>query len=379
MHVGTRHAASAGWAIWCVSWLIMIGLLLLGRITSIPDHVYLAAGQRWIDRQPLYDLSHIDGFQYFPQSALLLSVFSRLGSPLDAIVWRALGWGLYALSIWRFAHKLIPTRAAECFLIATGLAIGPAIGNLSNGQANLILAALMSHVAIDLIERRWWRATLILTFGFALKPLMVVMLLLCLALYRPLSWRVPLALGVVFAAPFLLRDAEYVITQYTECLAKLKLSENPDRLFEDIRGLLASLGWLMPHVTYLVVRVCAAVVTLALCWMAQHRSREPRTSFLIGAFAASYLMLFNPRTLSTSYVMVGSSASLMAAVYLLQRRLRPLSIMLGILLAWTLSYHVLGFIEHWLRPLACIAFCVVLVREALAPHDQLSPTTEVTR
>jgi hypothetical protein len=357
----------------------MIGLLLLGRITSIPDHVYLDAGQRWIDHLSLYDLSNIDGFQYFPQSALLLSVFSRLGSPWGAIFWRALGWGLYALAIWRFTHKLTPTHAAECFLLTTALAIGPSIGNLSNGQANLILAALMSHVAVDLIEHRWWRATAILALGFALKPLMIVLLLLCIALYRPLIWRLPLALGVVFAAPFLLRDNAYVMAQYSDCLAKLKLCENPDRLFEDTRGLLASVGWLLSHATYLVVRGCAAVATFGLCWLARTRCRDPRTSFLIAAFAASYLMLFNPRTLSTSYVMVGSSAALLASVYLLQRRWRPLSIMLGILFAWTLSYHVVGFVEHWLRPLACFAFCIVLTREALAPQEDPPLRTDAGR
>jgi hypothetical protein len=46
------------------------------------------------------------------------------------------------------------------FLIATVLALGPALGSLANGQANLALGALTLHVVADLSARRRWRVTL---------------------------------------------------------------------------------------------------------------------------------------------------------------------------------------------------------------------------
>jgi hypothetical protein len=42
------------------------------------------------------------------------------------------------------------------------------------------------------------------------------------------------------------------------------MTSTPDRLFEDLRGLLASLGWWMPHPLFLALRALAALGVLAL-------------------------------------------------------------------------------------------------------------------
>jgi hypothetical protein len=43
------------------------------------------------------------------------------------------------------------------------------VAALGNGQAKLALVALALHVSVDLIERNWWRASALLTFGVGLK------------------------------------------------------------------------------------------------------------------------------------------------------------------------------------------------------------------
>jgi alpha-1,2-mannosyltransferase len=358
-----RYGRQAAWLIWLVAFAIMIDLLLAGRLESIPYHVYAAAGRRWLDRAPLYELKSIDGFQYFPQSALLFAPFAWLGTPVGDVAWRALGWLLYASGIWRLARRLAPAYAAECFLVASCLAVVPATGSLGNGQANLMIAALTLHVAADLISQRWWRATLVVCGGFALKPLMVVLLLLVWALYRPLRWRIPLTLALIVALPWLLRPHAYVVAQYEDCWIKLGMCATPDRLFEDLRGLLATLGWVMPHTLYLVVRLVAALAVLGVCLRARLRTPEPYATFLIASLAVSYLMLFNPRTLSTSYAMTASCAGLLTSLYLLQRRTIAALVLLAVLASWTISYHLFPFVVQWLRPSACIVFAIVLIRE----------------
>lgn len=361
---GDRSALVAAGTLWCLGFALMIGLLLAGRLDSIPYHVYAAAGRRWLAHAPLYETETIDGFQYFPQSALLLAPFAWFGSPWGDVAWRATNWALYALGIWRVSRLLAPNRAPACFLLATCLAIASATGSLGNGQANLAIAALTLHVAAELMQQHWWLATAILALGFALKPLMVVLLLLVWVVYRPMAWRIPLALGSVFGVPWLLRDNAYVMAQYAACATKLSMCAAPDRLFEDLRGLLATFGWLMPHSTYWVVRlVAAACVLLTVLWT-RRRVPEPHASFLLAGFAGSYLMLFNPRTLSTSYVMTVSFAAIASALYLLQRRVRAALAALSIVLAWTISYRVFSCLEHWLRPLACIAFGALLTCQA---------------
>jgi hypothetical protein len=90
---------------------------------------------------------------------------------------------------------------------------------------------------------------------------------------------------------------------------------------------------------------------------------------LTAALAAGYLMLFNPRTLSSSYVMTASFAGIFAAVQLFEHGRALGLVMVFACLAWTVNrhWHGFAFTQYWLKPAAGVAFLVVLVREALAP------------
>jgi len=363
------HDLALAVSIWCATFVVVVSRVLAGQVEAIPFGVYSAAAERWLAHQPLYETQTIDGFQYFPQSAMLFAPFTLLGFTAASVAWRGLWWGLYAFGIWRVAALLAPTRDRRAFLIATCLALGPAVGSLGNGQANLALGALTLHVTADLSGRRWWRATALLALGLALKPLMAVLLLLAWALYRPMVWRLPLALLAVGLAPVLVNDAPYLISQYATCVKKLSMTSTPDRLFEDLRGVLASLGWLMPHPVFLALRALAALGVLWICWLVRRTIREPQAAVLLAALAAGYLMLFNPRTLASSYVMTSSLAGLFAAAYLFERHRSAMLALVLACLAWTLNRHWHGFqfIQNWLKPCACLAFLAILAHEALAP------------
>jgi hypothetical protein len=93
---------------------------------------------------------------------------------------------------------------------------------------------------------------------------------------------------------------------------------------------------------------------------------EPLASCHVMALALSYLMLFNPRTLSTSYVMVAGFAAVLAPAYAWRRQPLKAAAFAGCALAWNMNHHVLGFVEHWHNALACCVFVVLLVRETHA-------------
>ncbi|MDB4985033.1 MAG: hypothetical protein JWN04_211 [Myxococcaceae bacterium] len=356
--------------LWLAAIAIPVSLLFLGRLHAIPYGEYIAAGQRLLLHQPLYDLSNIDGFQYLPQSAFLFAPLAALGSPWGDVLWRALGWTAYAFGIRRLCAQLLPLRSDSAFLLSTALAIGPAFTNLINGQANLLIAALALHATGEMTHRRWWRATACLAFGLCIKPLMAVPLLLAFALYTPMRWRLALGLTIAFAAPWLFVEHAYVLAQYRDCAAKLRLCADPDRLFEDLRGLLATAGLVLSPSVYLVTRVAAAAGVLLLSWSAQKRLSQTRSAFIACALALSYLMLFNPRTLTSSYVMPGGCAALLGAQYLLQRRVGAALVTLAVILAWSINHHVVPWVEYWLRPLACLAFFGVLTREAFGDGSE---------
>jgi hypothetical protein len=188
-----------------------------------------------------------------------------------------------------------------------------------------------------------------------------------------------------FVAPLLLGDTSYWIEQYTMCASKLSMTSTPNRLFEDLRGLFAPLGWLMPHPLYLVIRALAAGAALWICWRARRNVREPQATVLIAALAAGYLMLFNPRTLSSSYTMTSCMAGLFAAAYLFERQpARALTLSLTALV-WTVNRHWPGFsfIQGWLKPAACVVFDALLIREVFAPvqcwRTPVAPCLQVNR
>lgn len=360
-----RFGLHAGVALWILVYAATIALLLDGRIDARPYGVYAAAGARFLAREPLYELVTIDNFQYFPQAAILFSPFSWLGSPWGDLAFRALGWTLLALGVWRVASRLAPARPRAAFFLATCLTVGVGAGGLGNGQANMFVAAVMLLSAADLIDRRYTRAAATLALGLALKPLVIVMALLVGVLHRPMAWRLALALALVFVAPWLVADHAWVVAQYADCVAKLELAGTPEavdsRRFEDLRGMLSVAGWLMPHGIYLAVRAAAAVGTLALAAWARVRLREPWATTMLTAFAAGYLMVFNARTMSTSYVILASIAAPIAASLILEGRRRVASAIAALIVACSVSHHGVPFVKLWVKPLSALVIASILV------------------
>lgn len=358
--------------IWAAVFIVVLSLRLTDKIHGNSYAFYEAAGHRWLNREPLYDLTTIEGFQYFPQAALMFAPLAALGWPWGNILWRVLEWGLLIFGVRRCTAELIPTRRDEGFLLASCFAVGPAIGPLGNGQANLLLAALSLHVAADIMQGRWWRGAGVAAFGVAMKPMFAVLALLVLALYRPMRWRIPLALFVAFLVPWLVADPAYVAEQYATLLPKLSLGAKPEPHYEDLRGMVATFGWVIPHHVATVLRVAAALATLAIGVVARRRVREPYAVALIVGLAAAYLMVFNPRSQSSSYAIPGAIVAVLAAMYLYERRKGAFAVALVVQVAFTLNHNYLLPIELWLKPLASIALGVFLTHEALGLRPRLS-------
>ena len=218
-----------------------------------------------------------------------------------------------------------------------------------------------------------------LALGLALKPLMIVIVLLVMGTYRPVRWRAVCAMIAVFGLPWLLRDPSWLAHQYAVCLRKLAMCAAPDREFEDVRGLLSSVGIALSDGEYLALRALAAAAMFAFASFARAFVREPMTSVLIGALAMSYLMLFNPRTQATWYVMIAAFAGVLAARYLLRGRARATLLLIVITVAWDVSANVAGWSKYWLKPLGACVFLVLLVREAVAGSGHGSSLRQLAR
>ena len=352
-----------GTSIWLVAYITVIGLVLVGSIQEVPYRVYEGAGLRWVANQQLYDTRNIDGFQYFPSSAWIFSAFARLGRPGGGCTWRALSLALYVWGLWRSSKRISSVHPGACFVIATCASVAVVSRGLGNGQANLLLAALSLHVATDLSRQSWWRVCASLALGLAVKPLFVVLVLSVWAVYGQLWWRLPLVLGGVFGAPWCWRDPAWLARQFRDSWTKIIECSKPDRLFEDVRGLFATFGPTIPHDTYLWIRMIAAFGVLAVAWETRSRIREPFASFMVASVAMSYLMIFNPRTQSNSYVMTAPFVSLLGSRYVVRRRYAEAIVLFFIGMTWNLGDRWFTPFKYWLKPSSCILFLGMMLRE----------------
>lgn len=354
---------AGAYAAWGLTYAGMIACLLAGRLNAVPYHAYVDAGHRWLTRAPLYDLSNIDGFQYLPQSAAFFALFARLGPPYADVLWRGLCLAGYVSGQRRLSRFVSLGHSAWSFSIATGLSIIPVGNVLSNGQANLALAALSLHAVAALLLRRYWLLSTMLACGFALKPLMLVPLLVVVALDPQTRLRTLACLVLLALWPFVSAGPDYVLQQYADCMRKLQVCAQPERLFEDLRSMLFLVHIRPSERAFFELRAAFAVLTLVACGISRRRLREPLASCHVMALALSYLMLFNPRTLSTSYVMVAGFGSLLTAAYWARRRQLTAAALAGCTLIWNLNHHVVPPIVNWSNALGCCAFVAVLLRE----------------
>jgi hypothetical protein len=110
--------------------------------------------------------------------------------------------------------------------------------------------------------------------------------------------------------------------------------------------------------------VVFALVYLGLSAMAAQRTTHRDAAWIIGALSADYLMLFNPRTETCSYVFLGPFVASLALFYAMQpsRKWFGYALALAALgLACDAIPVIHGYTDRWLKPLIALLFLPVLV------------------
>ncbi|SPF31465.1 membrane hypothetical protein [Syntrophobacter sp. SbD1] len=199
------------------------------------------------------------------------------------ILWRFCGTILLAAGVWRFLRELFGADIARAFLYASLFTMPLCLDSLRNGQANMMLTALIVHAAACLPRRQWWSAAVLMALALGTKPLGVVLLLLSVVVYAPLRWRLVSALAVLALLPFLFMPADYVLAQYRAFLANMQVcASEAEHRFADIGGVIRTFGWELPTGISKLVRVAAGGLTLGLWMMGARRLR--------GTFRAMWLL-----------------------------------------------------------------------------------------
>jgi alpha-1,2-mannosyltransferase len=374
------------WAAW-----IIVGLLFAVILTDVALHpdkhttmptYRLASTQWWAGIDPYSERQH-DGFFYFPQAALLFTPFNLPGFAGD-LLWRACIFGLFLYALVRLNRFFLARNRApdaKTFLLLCLLAVPSSMASLRNAQFDLPLAALIVLITAEVALARWTAAAAWISLAVALKPLAVVPTLLFGALQPKLIPRIAVGLLIILALPFLHWSPAFVAHEYTRCVQALTMASKGDEpRYSDLAALLSKAGYDAPLAFKTVVRVIFAGVYLGLGFMAVRRLSRVESAWTIGALAADYLMLFNPRTETCSYVTLGPFVASLALLYAQENRKA---------LAYALGFAAIGFAcdgfpklghfsihdltDRWLKPFIALLFLPALIHFIFARQKSTLP------
>ena len=323
MQVSDKQAEKSAWFGWLALFLATAAMVLAGSNRSVVP-AYRTAAMNWFAGQGIYDGTGVGGFVYFPQAAILFAPFAMVPQAMGEVLWRLVNTGVFALGLRGFAGLGYQRSGKNLFPLMTLVAIPLAWDCAKNGQATLIMAGFMLLAIADIARCRWWRAVLWLSLSVAMKPLAIVLVLLVLAIDRPLSWRLLLGLAALGLSPFLTQSPAYVMQQYAAFLHNSTTAAHVGVVVQGWTSPFSALrlvGVELTEQVQMAIRLSAAVGTLALCFLARRRYDANRSAIYVYSLAALYLILFSPRTENNTYAMLGPSiAVFLSLAFLAEKR-----------------------------------------------------------
>jgi Glycosyltransferase family 87 len=358
----------AAWGLWLLAFLVIAGDVVRHPLKHTTTPTYRLAVSQWWAGQDPYSLRNHDGFLYLPQAALLFTPFTWMPPLAGDLLWRLVVFGLFAYAVvrlYRFFLSRGDPAPDRTFLLLSLLAVPSALASLRNAQFDLPLAALLILAAAETTDSRWKMAAFWLCLGVALKPLAIVPLLLFGALKWRLIPRLVVGLFVVLALPFLNANPAFVAHEYVRCAQTLAwASQANEPRYSDLAALLAHGVIVPPDWVKTPARLFFALLFLGFGFGAVRRLDRVEAAWTVGALSAIYLMLFNPRTETCSYVFLGPFVASLALWEARRAERRWLSWVLGFAalgLACDAVPHLLVYTDRWLKPLIALLFLPVVV------------------
>lgn len=356
------------WIIWLLFTTAICIMVYVTGVNNTVTYHYQTAALHWLHAEMLYN-HRGTGFIYFPQSALVFIPLTYLPRSVAELFWHAASLLTYAYALAKFAFFCDREKAKQIFFIMSLVALPLAFSSARNGQMNIMLAATMLLAMVATGESQWWRASFWLILGLALKPTMIVLLLLTTALYRPLWWRIPLGLLVLIIIPFLTQNFHYVCEQYIQCAQMLKDAAHVGIVTKDWAQLLSMLegvGLFLPGVVQTGIRILAALATLLLCYRVVKKPFPENPVIYIFTFATCYLMLFNPRTENNDYVILAPAIGYFLSYAMLHTRNYLKAFFLVVVVVGIAGSYSFGHVMTpghvcWLAPFMTVVFLVMLI------------------
>jgi len=310
-----------------------------------------------------------EGFLYFPQAAILYVPFSQLPIPYGQIGWRCLGVILFAWSLrWLCQETNSGNRAVHWGIVFVALLLSTSA--IRNGQSTIHMTATMVLAAVAMSREKWNQATAWLVLGLAIKPLILVMVLLAGAVVPLMRKRIAIGMLAVIVSPFLFQTPDYVVTQYRDFVVMLQAAQNlgVEARWAQLFGMLKNAGLDIASHWQTLIRLAASMLTLGLTAMTYRRLPKARRAIWLFSFSAIYILLFNPRTENNTYCLLAPALGLFYAEELgARKRILPGLALLALAFLTAGSYEIGKYFTPetghaiWLAPLSCCLFSGYLV------------------
>ena len=358
-----------GW-VWAL-WAVFAVVVAVNRFSELPIEgnvflYYRDAAVRWMEGQPLYNGTGC-GVIYLPQAYVLSTPFTLLPFNWGGAIWRILNIALFAVGVWQFARLASRGTSRNLFAWVSLPVILLSWSAARHGQMTMAMGGMMLLAVADLADQRWWRATLWLVLGVVLKPLALVLVLLAAVLYPRTSWRLLVGAGLALTLPLLAQHPAYVLDQYVLAVKELGIAARVggEVEFAHLFWLLRAAGLDIPAAGQTAIRLIAAVLTLAVCWLAVRRCRPAEAGVILYTLAVGYLMLFNPRTENNTYCLLAPALGVFAAQAVVAGHRLHTAFSVGLVALFLASYPLGKALSDqgvvWIKPLLCTVFLALVL------------------
>jgi hypothetical protein len=304
-------------AVWAAALVLLGGKALLWPHRNSVYPIFADAGRHWREAGNLYETSPgREPFRYSPLVAAFFVPFSVLPDGPAGLLWRLLSSAVFFGGLgWWCRAVLAPTLSRSRWALLWLLAAPLTVGNLHNGQSNLlVLGLLLVAVAAVTADRlNLAAAGLAVACAFKLYPIAVGLLLVAVE-PRRMGPRLALALAAVFLLPFLLHRPGYVAAQYAGWLGHMADNDRQllpqDCWYRDARLLCSR--WVVPmsYGAYQATEVVGGGVIAAACLWARRAGlgRQWLLALLLG-LGCCWMTALGPATESATYVLLGPTAA----------------------------------------------------------------------
>jgi hypothetical protein len=293
--------------------------------TSTVYIIFADAARNWSNGQDLYRFSP-EPYRYSPFVAILFEPFSRLPDFLGGLLWRLANAGVFLVSLHWFCRRVLPASLPATQLSVLFLMIAPlCVGNINNGQSNLLIIGLFLAALAGIKEDRWNLAAFCLALACLFKIYPIALALLLVLYYpRQLSFRLIAMIAAGVFMPFLLQNRHYVWDQYAGWLDHLR---NDDRQvlarelwYLDLRLLWRF--WFTPlsYELYLLVQLIVGMTIGLICWLAKRAAwSSEKLAVLSLGLGCCWMTVCGPASESSTYVMLAPLSAWLALQALNER------------------------------------------------------------